>query len=82
HRGVFENVIPGVLKQYDLPDLVASLAPRPVWLVDTINPAGVLAPLEGVKAEYSRAKSVRIVRRRPGQNAAQTYGAFVAAGSR
>lgn len=30
HRGVFENVIPGVLRHYDLPDLVAALSPRPV----------------------------------------------------
>jgi hypothetical protein len=29
-RDMFENVIPGVLKSYDLQDLVAAVAPRPI----------------------------------------------------
>jgi cephalosporin-C deacetylase-like acetyl esterase len=34
HRQVFENVVASVLRFYDLPDLVAALAPREVWVVN------------------------------------------------
>jgi pimeloyl-ACP methyl ester carboxylesterase len=34
---VFSNLVPGVLAQYDLPDVVAAIAPRPVFLVNTIR---------------------------------------------
>ncbi len=40
HRGIFENVIPGILKAFDLPDVVASLAPRPALVVNPRNPLG------------------------------------------
>lgn len=32
--------VPGVLQHYDLPDLVASVAPRPVWIYDAVDPLG------------------------------------------
>jgi len=38
HYDIYELTIPGVLKKYDLPDLVAALAPRPVWLVNAMSP--------------------------------------------
>ena len=41
HRGIFEDVIPGVLKVYDLPDLVTVVAPRPVRLVNAVDPLGL-----------------------------------------
>jgi hypothetical protein len=34
------NVVPGVLASYDLPDLVASLAPRPLTIRAPVDPAG------------------------------------------
>ena len=40
HRQVFEDVVPGVLRSYDLPDLVSALAPRPVWIVNGVNALG------------------------------------------
>src|SRR5262249_10354443 len=40
HRQIFDAVIPGVLGKYDLPDLVAALAPRPVSLINLRSPAG------------------------------------------
>jgi cephalosporin-C deacetylase-like acetyl esterase len=55
HHDVYESVIPGVLKAYDLPDLVASLARRPVWLVDAADPLGHTVKLEDTKGEYTRA---------------------------
>jgi cephalosporin-C deacetylase-like acetyl esterase len=40
HRNIDDLVVPGVLGQYDLPDLVAALAPRPVALRNLISPTG------------------------------------------
>ena len=37
HQQVFENVVPSVLRSYDLPDLVAALAPREVWVVNATD---------------------------------------------
>lgn len=53
HRDIYEGVVPGVLKAYDLPDLVAALAPRPVWLVDAVDPLGKPVPLEETRKQYS-----------------------------
>ena len=54
HRQVFESIIPGVLKSFDLPDLAAALAPREVWIVNGADPLGL--PLTGgeVRAQYGR----------------------------
>jgi cephalosporin-C deacetylase-like acetyl esterase len=57
HRQLFEAVVPGVLGKYDLPDLVASLAPRPVWLVNLRAPAGNQVLLRETKAEYGIAQT-------------------------
>jgi cephalosporin-C deacetylase-like acetyl esterase len=40
HEGTAEIVVPGVLKDFDLPDLVNLIAPRPLWLVDPRAPGG------------------------------------------
>lgn len=55
HRDVFESVVPGVLKSYDLPDLAAALAPRAVWIVDAQDPLGKLVRVAEVKKGYARA---------------------------
>jgi len=54
-RGIIENVIPGVLKAYDLPDLVAALAPRPTWIVDARDPLGYRAGITMVRGQYAGA---------------------------
>jgi dipeptidyl aminopeptidase/acylaminoacyl peptidase len=38
HQGIAEIVVPGVLRDFDLPDLVAMLKPRPVWRTDEDRP--------------------------------------------
>jgi hypothetical protein len=53
HRDIYESVVPGVVKAYDLPDLVAALAPKPVWLVDAVDPLGEPVPLEETRKQYS-----------------------------
>jgi cephalosporin-C deacetylase-like acetyl esterase len=52
HRLQWENAIPGVLRHFDLPDIVRLLAPRPVRLVDVLNPLGQPAALPEVRRSY------------------------------
>jgi cephalosporin-C deacetylase-like acetyl esterase len=40
NRDVLENVVVGALRQYDLPDLAAALAPRPVRMINPADPLG------------------------------------------
>ena len=55
HRQVFESIVPGALKFYDLPDLVATLAPRGVSIVSGTDPLGHELPADTVRKEYGRA---------------------------
>ncbi|MEP7365225.1 MAG: acetylxylan esterase [Acidobacteriota bacterium] len=64
NQGIFEEVVPGVLKSYDLPELAAKLAPRRVWVGDAEGPMHTLVPLETVRAQY-RGAQMRVLRRRP-----------------
>jgi cephalosporin-C deacetylase-like acetyl esterase len=57
HRRIFDVVIPGVLGKYDLPDLVASLAPRPVWLLNMRSPLGNQVRLREARSEYEYAQA-------------------------
>ncbi|MBI3698093.1 MAG: acetylxylan esterase, partial [Acidobacteria bacterium] len=50
HRDVFESVVPGALRSYDLPDLAAAAAPRRVTIVSSIDPLGHPLPGGGRKA--------------------------------
>lgn len=58
HEDVAEITVPGVLRDFDLPDLVNLIAPRPLWLADPRTPAGGRSDAR----EYPRAW-VRIVER-------------------
>jgi len=53
NRGVIESVIPGVLKAYDLPDLVAALAPRPTWIVNARDPLGNRVLIGKVREQHT-----------------------------
>jgi len=44
HRGVMDTLVPGVLLDFDIPDVVQSIAPRPVWIVNPRTPVGALMP--------------------------------------
>jgi hypothetical protein len=77
HRNVFEALIPGVLDQYDLPDLAAAVAPRPVWLVNTVSPLGNPMPSTRVEAAYRTAaagQNLKIRRRTSTEPLAAFYG--------
>lgn len=59
HRGVFESVVPGALQHYDLPELAASLEPRPVWVVDAVDPLGRRLTPAQMKPHYRNVKQRR-----------------------
>jgi len=71
HRDVFEHVVPGVLRHYDLPDLAAIMAPRPVTIIDASDPLGFPAPLDRIRAAYPAA---RVTRRQANDTAASLFG--------
>ncbi len=60
NRGIFDQIVPSALKFYDLPDVVRALAPRPVWIIDPLGPAGQRLPEAAVSTEYS-SPNVRVV---------------------
>ena len=86
HRQIFDTIIPGVLAIYDLPDLVASLAPRPVQLVNMRSPLGNKVLLREVQSEYQYAQAgyaalgtasrLRLGLRREGESIAAAYPAL------
>ena len=49
HRRAFDIIVPGALGQYDLPDLAAALAPRPVSIVNARSAAGPILRTEKSK---------------------------------
>jgi cephalosporin-C deacetylase-like acetyl esterase len=71
NRNVFEQVIPGVLRHYDLPDLARMLGSRQLTIVDAADPLGLPAPLDRVRAAYPQA---RVVRRNANDTAATLFG--------
>jgi hypothetical protein len=67
HRQMYEDAITGVLRRYDLPDLLRlAVAQGSVVVVDTVDPVGQLLPLSRVSRAYAGAAKdgrIRVVRR-------------------
>ena len=83
HRQIFEDVVPGALKSFDLPDLVSSLAPRPVWIVNVANGLGHPMPMDQIHRTYAGAKQqIHITERRPGDAVPAVYGDLLKAAAR
>jgi cephalosporin-C deacetylase-like acetyl esterase len=59
HRGVFEHIVHGALKHYDLPDLARWMQPRKVRVIDGVNPLGQVAAAHEVHALYPQAEVTR-----------------------
>jgi hypothetical protein len=53
--GVTEQIVPSVLKHFDLPDVVAAIAPRQVILSGNVNTVGREITPASVRKEYARA---------------------------
>jgi dienelactone hydrolase len=51
------NVVPGVLAVYDLPDLAAMIAPRPLTIRAAVDPADKPATQEQLDAAYEKCKA-------------------------
>ncbi|MCL4394372.1 MAG: acetylxylan esterase, partial [Chloroflexi bacterium] len=51
HRQVFEQIVVGALRHYDLPDMIACLAPRRVSVISTVDPLGRPQPGKGESAQ-------------------------------
>ncbi len=64
HRQIFEQVIPGILRSYDLPDVVAALAPRQVWIVNGVNALGQQMKLAELKKQYPATSALYVAERR------------------
>jgi cephalosporin-C deacetylase-like acetyl esterase len=77
HRQVFEQVIPGVLRSYDLPDVVAALAPRQVWIVNGVNALGQRMKLTELKKQYAAAAALQIAERRLADKPTAFYRDFI-----
>src|SRR5262249_48900953 len=83
HERIFESVIPGVLQAYDLPDLVATMAPRPVWIVNSTDPLGKPLPQKEQNNTYAiplvayqtmaAAKSLHLRQANPGEPFERLY---------
>lgn len=56
-RDQLSSVLPGVLESYDLPDLAAALAPRPLTIRQPIDPAGSPVSQATLDAAYTSAKA-------------------------
>ncbi|HWQ55258.1 MAG TPA: acetylxylan esterase [Bryobacteraceae bacterium] len=75
HRNVFEQVVVGALRHYDLPLLAGSLAPRPVWVVNAVDPMGEQLAAGEVRKVYG-AGAIQVRERRPEDRAAVFYQEF------
>jgi hypothetical protein len=52
HYDIYDLTLPGILAKYDLPDLIAALAPRPVWLVNLMSPVNKAVFRNEVESTY------------------------------
>lgn len=62
----FANFVPGLLNQTDLPELAASIAPRPIMLGGMVNAKGEKIDVEAVRRIYSAANQAGNLSIQPG----------------
>jgi cephalosporin-C deacetylase-like acetyl esterase len=55
HRNLSEVVIPGVLNHYDVDDLLSSISPRPVLIVNPVNAMGQIVRTQVARDELATA---------------------------
>jgi cephalosporin-C deacetylase-like acetyl esterase len=85
HRQIFEQIVPGALKYFDLPDLVAALVSRPVWIVNAANGLGHPVPRDEIRDTYGVAaraftgagEQIHLQERRPGDSVLTVYAELV-----
>ncbi|MEX2262917.1 MAG: acetylxylan esterase [Bryobacteraceae bacterium] len=80
HRQMFESVVPGALRVYDLPNLAGAIAPRPVWIANAVDPLGL--PVAQSETERAFAgRNIRVSTRRAGQPVTAVYADFLQTGN-
>jgi murein DD-endopeptidase MepM/ murein hydrolase activator NlpD/cephalosporin-C deacetylase-like acetyl esterase len=57
-RDQLSNIVPGALEVYDLPELAGLIAPRPLAIVEPVDPSGVPIAREEVELDYSAAIAI------------------------
>jgi cephalosporin-C deacetylase-like acetyl esterase len=50
----------GLLKHFDLPQLASVVSPRPVWLLNPVDPKGDSLPLSAIPSSYAETAKVRV----------------------
>ncbi len=71
NRLVFEQIVRGALRTYDLPDLAAAIAPRPVWISGGVDANGNPVPSSQLEKIYRG--GVKVVRRHSADTAATLF---------
>jgi cephalosporin-C deacetylase-like acetyl esterase len=71
-KRIFDVVIPGVLRHYDLAQLAASVAPREVIIGNAMSPLGQVLGVREATAVFS-AKNVKVLRRREAETFGEIY---------
>ncbi len=75
HQGVLDIIIPGVLKDFDLPDLVKAIGPGKIWVINPRSPEGSQAAVDHVAAEYG--PKVRVLESGRGRSIIDVYSEWV-----
>jgi hypothetical protein len=78
HDDIADVVVPGVLKDFDLPDLVPLIAPRPFLLGDPRTATGARVAPQALRMVYP-ASVVGAVERPGGWPATKVYGPWLMA---
>ena len=73
HRDVFESIVPGAIRHYDLPGLATLLGPRAVIVVDATSSMGVPLTAPAAQAAFKSAPNVRTTTRRIDESPALVY---------
>ena len=67
HQGIVDQIVPSALKYFDLPDVIAAIAPRRVAVFNGVNPLGREVTLGRLRREYPHAAIEVAVRDREEQ---------------
>ena len=67
HQGIVDQIVPSALKYFDLPDVIAAIAPRRVAVYNGVNPLGQEVTIGRLRQEYPHAASEIAVRDREEQ---------------
>ncbi|HKW97437.1 MAG TPA: acetylxylan esterase [Bryobacteraceae bacterium] len=87
HRQIFEEIVPSALRYFDLPDLAAALAPRPVWVVNAVDALGHPVAMSEIRGAYTSAirafekhgagNELHLAERKPGHGISDVYAELV-----